>query len=359
MKLVISLNAPVLVLLVSQLLVPVVSLGAEVGKAKPSAAVKAAARSAKAADPGFLFLDEVTKEIVIDVHRDHSNVLNPFEELSGKFKPDTSEYRALLLAAGLSADAVFSADENIEVKSLKTLRLKFDHEFERLAAETAADTGSSVVTSPIAVVAPEIGAPEVAAQEVVEAVAAPDAEVAKEVVAEAVPVSSRFSEVSESGFTDPKLGDYRLIPLERGIMMAGKSGEKRIFSNREVLKDDVFRVAIGESSQGERVLAILHQPRKQDLVADGKFTVWVLALTGSRIGWTKTLEFASDSNDQARSTASDQAEGEVLEQAPVHDSQLTLSGETVSIAVRGKTKTLALKNGENAGPASLTPASEN
>lgn len=315
-------------------LMPTILFGVEVGLAKP----------AKVSDPGFLFQDEVTKEIVIDVHRDHANAVNPFEDLSGKFKPDSSEYRALLLAAGLSGDAVLKADENVQVKSLKSLRLKFDKEFEKLAVEASVET---VVES--------------AAPESVGAVI-PEAE---ESPALAPKVSASFSEVSEAGFADPRLGDYRLIPLERGLMMAGKSGDKRVFSNREVLKDDVFSVAIGESGKGERVLAILHQTRKQESQPDGKYTVWVLALTDSRIGWTKTLEFQSNSMDSLRSTASETVSGPASGPAsePAQTSQLTLNGETVSIAVGGRTKTLALKNGEtadeNKGPSSLTPASEN
>jgi hypothetical protein len=346
--------------LVSFSLMPAILFSAEFGTAKTSASHKpiaygkTPARPSKTSDAGFIFQDEVTKEMVIDVHRDHSNSVNPFEDLSGKFKPESPEYRALLLAAGVSADTILAGDENIEVKSLKTLRLKFDQEFDKLSAEAHAEDKATEVSEEASQLAEAltVPAPAIAATATV-ATAAPvtgDASTDESKASETMAVSANFAEVSEAGFTDPKLGDYRLIPLERGLMMAGKSGEKRVFSNREVLKDDVFSVAIGESGKGDRVLAILHQPRKRELESDAKFTVWVLALTGSRIGWTKTLEFNSGSSDPNRSMASEQAG---------LASQLTLSGDTVSIAIGGSTKTLALENGETAGPSSLTPASEN
>lgn len=320
--------------------------GVDVISAKPAKPVaQAVSPPKKNSDPGFLFLDEVTKEIVVDVHRDHLGESNPFDDLAGKFKPDSKEYRALLAALGVSSDKAFETDENVKVKSLKALRLKFDQEFGKIIAE------ESVAVAPEA-------APELSAQPAeTPALAAP-------LMSQAV--SSSFSEISESGFSDPRLGDYRLIPLERGLMMAGKSGEKRVFSNREVLKDDVFKVAIGENGSGEKVLAILHQAQKQEADMNGKFTVWVLALTGSRIGWTKTLEFANGESvsgttaglSSGRSTASEQPPTK-----PALTSQITLSGETVSIAIGGSTEILALKTGEPAieikGTSPLTPASEN
>ncbi len=330
--------------MVSLLLILLVSLGAKSGAVKPGS------------DPGFLFQDEVTKEIVIDVHRDHSNVSNPFEDLSGKFKPESFEYRALLLAAGLSSDAVSKADENIEVKSLKTLRVKFDQEFKKLSAEASAT--NAVTAVPIVEVQPVGASPEMALTGAI-GDAATDKPTDKPSSRAITDVSATFSEVGEAGFTDPKLGDYRLIPLERGLMMAGKSGEKRVFSSREVLKDDVFSVAIGESGTGDRVLAILHQPRKQAGEEDAKFTVWVLALSGSQIVWTKTLEFPGGIDSSSRSTASEQMAGKDIDLLPAFVSQITLSSETVSIAIGGSTKKLTLKTGETADASSLTPASEN
>lgn len=309
----------------------------------PLVSAKAQAKPLKASDPGFLFQDEVTKEIVIDVHRDHPSTVNPFEELSGKFRPDSLEYRALLVAAGISGDTGFRADENVEVTSLKKLRLKFDQEYDRLLAHDSVESVSTV--------APVEDAPPVLPSPV---------------------VSASFVEVGDAGFTDPKLGDYRLVPLERGLMMANKSGEKRVFSNRDVLKNDLFSVAIGESVSGERVLAVLHQVRSQEpenqpenvSMVDVKSTVWVLVLAGTRIGWTKTLQFNSSPHDSNRSIAGEsptELSPGSLPSKPIADSspRLTLSGETVSIAISGSTKTLALKTGEAVGPVSLTPASEN
>lgn len=271
------------------------------------------------AQSGFLFQDEVTKEIIVDVHRDHPSAKNPFDDVAGKFKPDSIEYKALLLAAGLSAG--LKADENVKIKSLKSLRVKFDQEFAKLidqSADEAANIPVAAQPSPLPLA-----------------------------------VSANFSEVAESGFSDPKLGNYRLIPLERGLMMAGKSGEKRVFSSRDVLKDDVFKAAIGESGSGDRVLAILHQAK------EGKYTVWVMSLTGdtaenARVGWYKTLEF----NHESRSVAStNEALSDVaVNHTPVAltDTLLTLEGDTVAIAIGNQTKSLELKTGEpvltKAGP---------
>lgn len=300
------------------------------------ALAKKSSNSVITSDPGFLFQDEVTKEIVVDVHRDQTKAKNPFEDLAGKFQPDSIEYRALLLAAGISVDAVGKVDENFDVKSLKILREKFDEELAKL--KSTSNESKTVKRDPEL----EEAAPAVA------------------------PTVFSFSEVSEAGFADPILGEYRLIPLERGLMMAGVSGEKRVFTNGNVLKDDVFKVAIGDTGKGERVLAILHQAQADEPQVDMKFTVWVVELTDNRIGWTKTLEF-SNSKAPDRSVAGGSATGQVASQAASLGSLMTLSGETVSIAVGGNTKTLALKSGEIAtavkqdaqAAESLTPATEN
>jgi hypothetical protein len=326
----------------------------------------AVAKSVKSSDSGFLFQDEVTKEIVIDVHRDNPGAKNPFDDLNGKFKVNSNEYRALLLAAGVNADADFKTDENIGVKSLKNLRQKFDQEFEKLSAvvvasETSVEEEVAVTaadSSPVATAASAV-VPEVAASTVSPAVSEPK-------VRESHSVSVGFLEVGEAGFTDSKLGEYRLIPLERGLMMAGMSGEKRVFSNGSVLKDDVFKVAIGDTGKGERVIAILHQAQTDEPQVDVKFTVWVVEFTDKRIGWTKTLEF-SNSKDPDRSVAGESLQGQAASQAASIGSLLTVSSETVSIAIGGTTKTLALKTGEietaakqNAPEAgALTPATEN
>jgi hypothetical protein len=273
------------------------------------------------AHPGFLFQDEVTKEIIIDVHREHQSAKNPFDDLVGKFKPDSAEYKALLSAAGLAAG--LKADENVEVKSLKSLRLKFDEEFAKVTNELA--------NTPVAAASAE--------QDAIPAQLSPVR----------LAVSAKFSDVADSGFSDPKLGDYRLIPLDRGLMMVGKSGEKRVFSSRDVLKDDVFKAAIGESGSGDRVLAILHQAK------EGKYTVWVMSLTGdkaenARVGWQKALEF----NHESRSVASvnEVSSGAAINSAAEAstDTLLTLDGATIAIAIGNQTKFLELKTGESVLP---------
>lgn len=310
---------------------------------KPDLSLAKASKQVSVNDSGFLYQDEVTKELIVDLHREDSGSQNPFEVFSGKFKPSSAEYRALLNAAGVSNVNGIKADENIQVKSLFALRQKFDEELKKIqlvekSAELAEEQPQ--VTSSAAAL-PGEPSPEVPF----------------------TPTVTSFVELSEAGFSDPKLGDYRLIPLERGVMITGKAGEKRVFSTREVLKNDVFEVAIGESKLGKRVLAILHQSRSRviDVGADNtvvtdteasdsnsKYTVWVLGLSDSRIEWTTTLEFGGGADAQ-RSIAA----------ASPLASKLTLSAETVSIALGAETKTLALKTGESADKGSLTPASEN
>lgn len=307
---------------------------------KPDLSLAKASKQVSVNDSGFLYQDEVTKELIVDLHREDSGSQNPFEVFSGKFKPSSAEYRALLNAAGVSNVNGIKADENVQVKSLFALRQKFDEELKKIqlvekSAELAEEQPQ--VTSSAAAL-PGEPSPEVPF----------------------TPTVTSFVELSEAGFSDPKLGDYRLIPLERGVMITGKAGEKRVFSTREVLKNDVFEVAIGESKLGKRVLAILHQSRSRDLDAgatdigtggsssNSKYTVWVLGLSDSRIEWTTTLEFGGGADAQ-RSIAA----------ASPLASKLTLSAETVSIALGAETKTLALKTGESADKGSLTPASEN
>lgn len=281
----------------------------------PMIVFAASPKQVKSSDPGFLFQDEVTKEIVIDVHRDHPNAINPFDDLNGKFKRDSNEYRALLLAAGITADTVFKTDENVGVKSLKDLRLKFNLEFEKLSMAAVISEAAS-----------ESAAEESTVDE-------------KPKVTDSQAVSVSFSIVSEAGFTDPKLGDYRLIPLERGLMMAGVSGEKRVFSNRNVLKDDVFKVALGSNENGERILAVFHEAKLES----GNSTVWLLAFDGkpapeARIIWTKTLEFKSD--DQSRTMASGPSN---------RAATVLLSGESVSVSIGEDVRSLAVKTGEPVG----------
>ncbi len=295
----------------------------------------ALAKSVKSTDAGFLFQDEVTREIVVDLKDDRPELTNPFDDLGGRFKPSSTEYQALLIAAGIASDIGFPADQNVKVNSLKILRQKFDAEMKRLASKTSADGAGG-------------SAQEVADVAMGAAIAASIAtsignEHFNEPVESNTParVSTQrfdFSVVIESGFADPILGGYRLIPLERGLLLANESGEKRVFSNREVSKDDTFKVAIGKSETGESVLAVLHQARQVQSEDVQKLTVWVLALTiteseKNRIVWTKSFEFDVPYVD--RGVAS-----------PSESPYLTLSGETVSVSIAGTSKAMAVKTGE-------------
>lgn len=290
------------------------------------AAVFAEAKTSK--DAGLLFLDEVSREIVVDMKSGGKMAEHAFSDLEGRLKPGTNEYQALLHVI----EQEMKADKNIEVPSLSELRKKYDEAFLRLA-----------------MVAEPVSKPEVAslpAEEAAEKPSEPRASVSLEL---------QFSVIPEAGYTNPSLKGYRLIPLETGAMLVSESGDKRVFGFRDAKEGDDFEVSVGEIVDAGSLLAL----RRKD-------SVWIIHLSRAKseetlkIDWSKRLEFPLPEADSLAAqglkiTIQDQAIA--VESGPIVKRLASANGHLLLDAVKADDvlSSEPVQTREPASPAAHTP----
>lgn len=230
----------------------------------------------------MIFQDEVSQEIVVDAKSGGEMAEHAFSDLEGRLKPGTKEYQALLHVI----EQEMKADKNIEVPSLTELRKKYDQAFQRLALLPETEKGQEVSreTADTSIRVPPTLVPPSAEQTAEQTFKQAEARTPTS-------LELHFSVIPEAGYTNPALKGFRLIPLQTGAMLVAESGDKRVYSFRD-LKGGAdgdgmaVEVSVGDFVESGSLLAL----RRRE-------SVWLIHLSGTskqdslKIDWSKKLEF--------------------------------------------------------------------